>query len=180
VVGGAAVAGTRGWGPFAGIAAANHAQTAQDVLAPAVVAQLAQVPHRSHFGPRFVFDSSRLVGQFSDGGRLYVISTTKGDLCIVVVKNATRLASVGCGNPLTQTKPTTVTTEDLVVNGPNATTPLTYGIAQDAVSAVSFIAEGKETTVPVKNNVWVYEGRNQALRSLTVHYTNGTTRTLSH
>ena len=67
-----------------------------------------------------------------------------------------------------------------MVNGPGATPPLSYGIAQDGISAVSFIAEGKETTVPVKNNVWAYEGRNQALRSITVHYANGTTQTLTH
>ena len=65
-------------------------------------------------------------------------------------------------------------------NGPHATPPLTYGVAQNGITAVSFKAHGHETTVPVKNNVWAYEGQNGALRLLTVHYANGTTRTLVH
>jgi hypothetical protein len=164
---------------FAGIGAANHAQTAQDVLDPAVVTQLTQLQRRSPLARHFLFDTSRLIGQLPSSRRVYVIATTTNDLCVVVTKNS-RLDTLGCGNPLTQTEPTTITSEDRVVNGPHATPPLIYGIAQDDITAVSFIADGSEKTVPVTNNVWAYEGHNQALTSLTVHYTNGTTRTLTH
>jgi hypothetical protein len=32
--------------------------------------------------------------------------------------------------------------------------------------------------VPVKNNVWAYEGSNSALDSLTVHFDDGSTETI--
>jgi hypothetical protein len=33
-------------------------------------------------------------------------------------------------------------------------------------------------TVPVKNNVWAYEGDNSAIGSLTVHFHDGSTETI--
>jgi hypothetical protein len=33
--------------------------------------------------------------------------------------------------------------------------------------------------VPVKSNVWFYEGSSNVLNSITVHYANGTARTIS-
>lgn len=176
VMGGLAVAGTHGWGPLSRIAAADHTQTRQDVLDPALTAELQQ---HTPSTLRFLFGTSRLVGQLPDGRRVYVISTSTQELCVLVTRQ-TRLGSFGCGNPLTQTQPTTITSECRICNGPNATPPLIYGIAQNGITAVTFIAKGKPKTVPVKNNVWAYEGTNRALDSLTVRYTDGTTRTLTH
>jgi len=34
--------------------------------------------------------------------------------------------------------------------------------------------------VPVKNNVWFYEGNSNVLASITIHYANGNTRTITH
>lgn len=56
--------------------------------------------------------------------------------------------------------------------------PISYGIARDGITAVSFTALGREQTVPVTNNVWFYEGRSNMGASITIHYANGSTRTL--
>jgi hypothetical protein len=47
----------------------------------------------------------------------------------------------------------------------------------DGVTAVSFTAGGAETTLPVTDNVWAYEGQAD-LTSVTVHWENGSTQTL--
>jgi len=58
--------------------------------------------------------------------------------------------------------------------------PLSFGIAQDGIAAVSFRAHGREQTVRIKHNVWFYEGQSNVLGSITIHYANGETRTLTH
>jgi hypothetical protein len=172
-----------GINPFAGIGAANHAQRSQDVLPAAVVAEIKQsnargatiVGYRMHMLP----NTARLLDTLSSCTRIYVISTTTDDLCVLIYADRGDFGD-GCGAPLTQTEPTTIGQIDKVKNGPHATPPLTFGVARNGITAVSFRAHGHQTTVAVKNNVWAYEGQNGALRSLTIHYTNGTTRTLVH
>lgn len=167
------VAIAAGLNPFAGIGGASHAQTPRDALAPAIVAQL------NRASGDLVANSSRLLGQLSSGHKIYVIATTTNDLCVLVTYHG-KPAVLSCGNPLTQSQPVTLTSTVLVKNGPNATPPLSYGIARDGITAVSFEAHGREQTVPVKNNVWFYEGNSNVLASITVHYANGRTRTLTH
>lgn len=172
-----------GVNPFVGIGAANHAQRSQDVLPAAVVAEIRRsnargetiVGYRMHMLP----NTARLLDTLSSGTRIYVISTTTHDLCVLIYADRADFAD-GCGSPLTQAEPTTIEQIDKVKNGPHATPPLTYGVAQNGITAISFRAHGHQTTIPVKNNVWAYEGQNGALRSLTIHYANGTTRTLNH
>jgi hypothetical protein len=189
------VAIAEGVNPFAGIGAADHAQTPQDVLDPATAALIqsynavvaAQIQsHNAHAGSncsqlfpdsslQLLPDTARLIGQLPSGRSIYVVTTTsKDELCLVVDQ-----ASVGCGAPLTQTEPTTIETFDQVVNGPDATPPLAFGVAQDGITAVSFMGGGSEHTVPITNNVWAYEGDSD-LRTITVHYADGTTQTISH
>ena len=178
----AGVAIADGVNPFAGIGAADHAQRSQDVLPPAAVAaiersnmRVATIGNGSHLLPA----TARLLDTLRSGTRIYVISTTTDELCVLIYVDQADFA-YGCGAPLTQTEPTTIGEIDKVKNGPHATSPLTYGVAKNGINAVSFRADGHRTTVPVRNNVWVYEGQNGALRSLTVHYANGTSRTLDH
>jgi hypothetical protein len=183
----AGVAIADGVNPFAGIGTANHAQTAQDALPPSIVAQIqntnaesarAEAGHPYPMGS-LLPDTARLVDQLASGSRVYVISTTTAKLCVLIDLDKTHFAD-GCGAPLTQSEPTTIESIDLVKNGPNATPPLTFGVAQDGITSVSFLADGSEQTVPVTNNVWAYEGNSGALASLTVHYADGTTQTIAH
>ena len=73
--------------------------------------------------------------------------------------------------PRAHSQPTTVAS----FQANEATPPISYGIALDSVTAVSFMAGGQEVTLPVKNNVWAYEGDNSAIDSLTVHFDDGST-----
>jgi hypothetical protein len=172
------VAIAAGLDPFAGIGAARHAQKPRDVLAPGVVAHYNQANGKLSQGI-LVVNSSRRLGRLTSGHNIYVVTTTKNDLCVLVTNHG-KLAVVSCGNPLTQSQPVTVTSTVLVKNGPNATPPLSYGIARDGITTVSFKAHGREQTVPVKNNIWFYEGNSNVLASITIHYANGRTRTLTH
>jgi hypothetical protein len=173
----AGVAIAAGLDPFAGIGAASHAQTPRDVLAPAVLAPFNRA--NRNFSGSLVPESPRLLGRLTSGRRIYVAKTTKDSLCVLVTNHG-KLGTVSCGSPLTQAEPVTVTSFVRVKNGPNATLPLNYGIAKDGITAVSFTAHGSEKTVPVKNNVWFYEGQSNVLASITVHYADGHTRTLTH
>lgn len=180
MAGGAAIAG--GVNPFAGIGTADHAQTGADVLDPATAATVERMnAHRgnNHFpgGGRLLPESARLVGELSSGNRFYVIATSTNELCVMIQQHTgSGDTAVGCGDPLSQTQPTT-----LMSIQPNPETPpLTFGVARDDVTAVSFMAEGSEQTVPVKNNVWAYEGSSGALSSITVHYADGSTQTIGH
>jgi hypothetical protein len=175
------VAIAAGLDPFTGIRTASHAQQPQDILPPAVITQLGSFndPNSIVSQGGLVTDSSRLLGRLTSGHEIYVVKTTKHNLCVLVTNHG-RLSVVSCGNPLTQSEPVTVTSFGLVKSGPNATPPLSYGIARDGVTAVSFKAHGREHAVPVKNNVWFYEGNSNVLASITIHYANGRTQTLTH
>lgn len=58
-----------------------------------------------------------------------------------------------CGYPLTQEQPVTFTT---VWDRPGEPA-YAYGVARDGVKSVSFSAGGRYVTVPVENNLFVYE-----------------------
>jgi hypothetical protein len=180
------VAIAAGFNPFAGIGAANHPQRATDVLNSAVAAQIRT--HNREAGRQagrlglVVLGTSRYVGRASSGTQVFVATTTRNALCVITVmtyrgKLETSIAYVA---PLTKAEPTTIGTFDQVVNGPSATPPLSYGVAQNGVIAVSFKAHGKLQTVPVRHNVWFYQGQSSLMRSITVHYADDKTKTLTH
>lgn len=183
-VAGAGVAIAAGFGAFDSIGAAQHPQGPADKLDAALVAQierenaeLASSPTGQATG-QMLLDSTRFIRRLASGERVYALTTTTNELCVLIVgrPGSNMSSAVGCGDPLNQDEPTTVGG----VRPNPATPPLTYGIAIDAVVSVTFMAAGAEATVPVKNNVWAYEGPSSALESLTVHYANGSTQTLTY
>ena len=111
----------------------------------------------------FVLSSARLLTDSSPQGSVYVITDTRGDLCTVGGLNS-------CGPPLSRSQPIT-----FGGGNENPTTGGTFfaaGIAMDGVTSVSFVpasdpdsgrsatAVGKEVTVPVRDNTWMYEQPN--------------------
>jgi hypothetical protein len=174
-VAGVGVAIAAGFGAFNGISAAQHPPTAADKLDPAVAASIAANGNPLGLEP----DSARFVTQLADGVRIYAIATKTGELCALAERlpnnnGKNDAAAMGCGSPLTQGKPTSAAS----FQRSEGTPPISFGIALDSVTAVSFVAGGQEVTVPVKNNVWAYEGNNSAIDSLTVHFNDGSTETI--
>lgn len=184
VIAGTGVAVAAGFGAFNGISAAQHPQRPADTLDPALLAQIDRENAELESSPtgqatgQMLPDSARFIRALGSGERVYVLTTTTNELCALIVgrPGSNMSSAVGCGDPLNQDQPTTIGG----VRPNPATPPLVYGIAIDGVTSVSFMAAGAKTTVPVANNVWVYEGPSAALRSLTVHYADGTTQTLTH
>ena len=161
---------------FVGIGAADHARTPQDALTPTAAAQVQKINQRLPYAPaplrRVLPKTARLVGQFPGGHNIYVLATTTNDLCVVIDGVS---AAIG-PPPRAGGEPTTI---GWMQRGPH-TPPISWGIARDGVASVSFRGGGRMQTVRVVNNVWVYEGPNSALGSITVHYADGTSRTITH
>jgi hypothetical protein len=172
------IAAADGLGPFAGIGAADHPSAPSDTLDPGLQATIARINRRS-VGPtgRLIADSARLVTQLDGGQRIYVVSTTTNELCVVIQEHPASSAdsAISCGNPLSQAEPTTVAS----IRDTEKTPPLAFGVARDDVTSVSFRAAGEEKTIPVVNNVWAYQGESDILGSLTVHFRDGTETTMS-
>jgi hypothetical protein len=183
IAGGAALAIAGGGNPFAGISGADHPATNADTLDPALRANLQRLNERqsglvNSIG-QLQLDNARLLADLPSGRRLYVIPTDNNQLCIIVAtapEADSRAMGMGCGNGVTQAQPTTEATMQTNASTP----PLSFGVANDSVSSVSFTADGTEKTIPVTNNVWYYEGDSDILRSLTVHFKDGTSQTLTH
>jgi hypothetical protein len=175
LVGGGVAFATR-IGPFSGISAADRPQRAQDVLGPAVVAQLRadEAPGGDQIGTRDI-ESARLVGSLPSGRHVYVVTTSKGRLCVVVA----RLAE-SCGNPLTQTEPLTFTVVDS--DGPGGEPAVAYGVVRDGVTSVSFTVGSRHETVPVRENMFAYQApasvTSDSFSSVMVTLANGATRSV--
>ena len=179
-------------GAFNGIKAAQHPRTAADKLDPSVVAsivrynkQVARLTHsrRGQLEP----DTSRLVRQLPNGARVYAVAAMGDELCVVMeripqlARNMKRGGStVGCTSPLTQKVPSTVESFR-AFKGPHGESPaVSWGITLDGATSVSFPANRRLTiTVPVKHNVWVYQGKWSAtVRGFKVHFQDGHTETI--
>jgi hypothetical protein len=173
---GAGVAIAAGFGAFNGISAAQHPPTTADKLDPAVAASMAANGNPLGLDA----DSARFVTQLPDGVRIYAVATKTGELCALAERlpnnnGKNDAATTTCQSPLSQSQPTTATSFQ-----PNEQAPvITWGIALDSVTAVSFTAGGQEVRVPVTNNVWAYEGDNSAIGSLTVHFKDGSSETIN-
>ncbi|MGH2884851.1 MAG: hypothetical protein ACRDPA_19475, partial [Solirubrobacteraceae bacterium] len=146
-----------GFNPFAGISAADHPATSNDTLPASLAAHIAEfsstMEQMGH--GHLLLDSTRFITQVPSGMRFYTIATSAGGLCLATVDppgtNAT--GGLGCGDTLSQSRPITIGSEQ-----PNpATPPVSYGLALDGVTGVSFMAGGAESTVPVTDNVLAYE-----------------------
>lgn len=175
---GAGVAVAAGFGAFNesssfyGISAAQHRTTAADELDAAVAASFAPDLRRDAGVVRFV-------RQLGDGVRIYAVATSGGRLCSI----AERLpgphrvrgkpTEIACNMQLSQKRPTAYAS----FYGSGEWAPISWGFALDNVTAVSFKAGGRETTVPVRHNVWAYHGIPAGAVPLTVHFTDGRTAT---
>ena len=168
---GVGVAIAAGFGAFNGTSAAQHPPTQADQLDPGVAASM--TAGGNPLG--LEVDSARFVTALAGGIRIYAVATKTGELCALAERlpnndGKNDAAAMGCGSPLSQSQPTTG--ESFQAN--ESTPPISYGIALDSVTAVSFMANGQEVAVPVKNNVWAYEGASEpAIGSLTVHFRDG-------
>ena len=163
-----------GFNPFHGIAAANHPATSNDTLPASLAAHIPEFSsgmERMGHG-RLLPNTARLITQLPSGMRFYTIATSVGGLCLATVRPHGD-SGLECGASLSKSRPITIGSERVS----RATPPVSYGLALDGVTAVSFVAGGTETTVPVKDNVWAYEGQAN-LRSVTVRWQNGRTQTL--
>jgi hypothetical protein len=179
----AGIALASGVNPFAGIGAADHTRGTKDMLNPAALAAITSLnAERGSAAKRLGIvvgqllpDSARLVRKLSGGDRVYAIATTTDELCVLIQEPPGERfrAAIGCGAPLSQEQPTT---EETMQPDPE-TPPFTFGVARDDVVAVSFIVNGSEQTVPVKDNVWAYHGAVD-LPPLTVHFSDGSTQQL--
>jgi hypothetical protein len=177
-----ALAGTAyaaGLGPFAGISAADHPQNLGDVLDPALT-QAIDSMNSSQWtqtgNGTLQPDTARHISDLtSGGGAVYAIATTTGQLCVLVQEQpgSSNDTGIACGSPLSQSQPTT---EQTMQPDPSLP-PLSVGVAQDGVLAVSFTTDTGHVTVPVSGNVWSYQGPSPS-SSLTVHYSNGSTQTV--
>jgi hypothetical protein len=156
----AGVAIAAGIGAFNGISAAQHQKRAADMLDPATARFL------RHGLSGIVLDSARLVSRLPSGRRIYVATNADANLCVVIEQ---QMAS--CGPNLARTHPTTMAT----FRRSPGSKPISYGVALDGVTAISFKAGGKIVTVPVKDNVWAYEGNSSIMRWAKVHFDDGTT-----
>lgn len=179
----AGVAIADGLGAFSGISAAQHPQAAADVIDAATAAYMKGQdcnhapgepgPHCMPSIANVLLNTARRVGQLPSGQNVYVVTTTSSNLCFVVGPPYPEWA---CQKPLSQLNPTTV-----FIYGNNPDVPhTTFGVALDGVTTVSFQAEGQEVTVPVDNNVWTYQGTNNAFFSLTARFQDGTTVLETH
>jgi hypothetical protein len=131
-------------------------------------------------GGRLLPGSARLIRQLPDGTEVYAVATQDGELCVLAtgLPNNTGkddAAAMGCGAPLTQTEPSTAASFRT-----NESTPtISWGIALDGVTAVSFLTGGQEVSVPVTDNVWVYEGQAPDQGSMIAHFSDGSEEPIS-
>lgn len=160
---GAGVAIAAGFGAFNGISAAQDTKIGSVVLPPAVLAQMKQMNAESRklnaqaaksSGPHFqmpllLLDTARVLGTAPDGGKVYGLTDTRGDLCILGAMGG------GCGPPLTHSHPITLGAGNPGPIPPGGTLTV-GGVAIDGVTSVSFTIWREQVTVPVRHNVYVY------------------------
>lgn len=143
-------------GAFNGIGAAQRQQNGADVL-DSRVASCPNDGSASVYDPfcHLVPSSVRLIGTLAGGRKMYVVTDTRGDLCVV---DEGRTISTSCGPPLSGSHPITGTLSN---NSPTTGGEFVAGgVAMNDVTSVSFVptpGDGSEVTVPVENNVWLYE-----------------------
>jgi hypothetical protein len=173
---GVGVAIAAGFGAFNGISAAQRPQTPADRIDPKLLAAINVWGNLVRGGPgRLLPDSVRLVKLLPDA-RIYVVATANGQLCVVAERllnnnGKSNAAGMGCGSPLTESQPSTAATFARNQSSP----AISWGVTIDAVTAVSFMANGHEVTEPVNKNVWAYEGAPPTHGTITAHFKDGTT-----
>lgn len=180
---GAGVAIAAGLGAFNGISAAQQTQVGADVLPRAVLAQLKEMNAQTAREnaqmadnpkgfqiPLLLLATARVLGTSPGGSEVYGLTDTKGELCLFGAMGG------GCGPPLSASHPITMGGSNA---SPTAGGTLTVGgVAMDGVTSVSFTVWGKAVTVPVKDNVYVYEEPNShasEAHCIVAHLADGST-----
>lgn len=166
-LGGAGVAIAAGFGGFSGFSATQHAPTGADSLDAQSLAAIqnactppAPAPKMPawYYNPycHLVLSSARLLTDSGPHGKVWIIADTRGDLCPIG-------GFGGCGPPLTASRPITFgSSQPGPVPGAGGTFTAA-GMAMDGVVSVSFVpvpGDGKTVTVPVKDNMWIYQESN--------------------
>jgi len=177
---GAGVAIAAGLGAFNGISAAEHTKTGADVLPPALLTQIKQRNaqlakfHKQDpvFRPAYLLpDTARVLGTGPDGSKVYGLTDTRGDLCLIGAMGG------GCGSPLSRSHPITMQSANPGPIPPGGTLTI-GGVAINGVTSVSFTIWGKPVTVPVDHNVYVYVRKHStATRAhcIVAHFADGST-----
>jgi hypothetical protein len=174
---GAGLAVAASLGAFDGISAAEHPGTHADELNAKALAQLRDDCPSSGQGffympfCHLVRDSTRLIGQLSSLGNVYVVTDTRGDLCTVWEAGAS-----SCGPPLSKSHPISFAAFNRAPT--TGSTFVATGVAIDGVTSVSFAVGGKAVTASVNNNVWVYEEPDSHATTgncIVAHLTDGST-----
>jgi len=133
-------------------------------------------------------DSARRLGRLPNGQEIYVITGTQNDLCAL---RGPPHIDAECGTPLSQAHPASIYA--LLTPDDPGTRWITYGIAIDGVTSVSFPYStqatpadgggplGPAVTVPVHHNLWIYPSDDTwgptMLQPVTAHFADGTTVT---
>jgi hypothetical protein len=157
-------------GVFNGIGAAQRSQNGSDVLDPRV-AKFCPSDSEAFYDPfcHLVPSSVRLISTAS-GHKIYVVADTRGDLCTISYPGGS------CGPPLSESHPITFGTFNR--SPTTGGTFIASGLAIDGVTSVSFTVWGREVTVPVKDNSWVYERPNSTAHDagcIVAHMADGST-----
>lgn len=170
-IGGVGIAAS--WSPLSTIGAADRPAEPTDTLSAADKEMLRRIEivHEgwvSPIGKRLV-DQARLLGTLPNGHNVFAVPTSKDKLCIYVAEYA-----ASCGDPLTETRPITMT-----VSKPGPAVPaVVWGATTNNVVSVSFEFAGRSVTVPVQNNFYAWEGPPEAaqrtISAATVTFTDGT------
>lgn len=162
-----------------GLSAAEHARTGASQLPLAVVHQInrwnAQAARAHADRPRFdravriLPSTARILGKMPDGRPIVVLSDNFGEICLFGGLTG------GCGPPPSRSDP-------IIFGSPAA--PLFGGshyfggIAIDGVTSVSFRGWNKNTTLPVKHNLFVDETPHSTatlIQCLSAHFADGST-----
>jgi hypothetical protein len=174
--------------PFAGISAAEHPAGSSDALPAFLKAQITDWNKKEGKASRYhlLASTARFVRRLPDGMRFYAIATSGGPLCVAKVhprssfphgSGITELGGFTCGDALSPSQPITMTNwlNGSYINGKQVLgTPISYGLALDGITEISFDGGPFHVTVPVTNNVWVHLGRRLPEIRITVHWDDGT------
>jgi hypothetical protein len=194
----AGIAIADGLGVFNGISSVQHPQTSCDEIDPATKAYVERTdctqPNGQPCAPMISglkFDTARHLARLPDGQNIYVIGCGEADLCTVVGPPDARFED---HSPLSTSHPSTIETYLNDSDSSGTRRWVTFGVALDGATSVTFIPQetadgaptGPQVTVPVHDNFWIYErppGEDpdnlpDPLQSVTVHFADGTSVTM--
>jgi hypothetical protein len=174
VVGALALTGfaiAAGLGAFNGISAARNTPIGSRVLPKAVLEQIKKmhaVNVKRGVPDHLLPSTARVLGTAPDGSKVYGLTDTRGDLCLIGEVGG------GCGPPLSHSQPITFGAFNPIATG--AGTFYAGGVAIDGVTSVSFKVWNHPVTVPVRHNVWLYKRPHSSATGATcivAHFADG-------